>query len=486
DPDGLAYVIHTSGSTGTPKGVMVTHRAVLELSTALAEAVYPAREGVRVSLNAPLVFDGSVKQWIQLLRGHTLHLVPERERALPERMLAWIRASRVEVLDCTPTVLRGLLAAGLSGGAAPEWILCGGEALDAETWGALERLPGTRLCNVYGPTEFTVDATAGWADASPGVPTLGRPLPGTRLYLLDDRLRPVADGEPGEIHLAGERLARGYLGRPDLTAGRFLPDPFGPPGARMYRTGDRARVTAAGLRYLGRADDQVKIRGARVEPGEVAAALRGHPGVRDAVVVARTDARGEVRLAAYLVPASEGAAPVDALRAHLRARLPEHMVPAWFVPLDALPATRNGKLDRDALPEPPLAVEGTDGEYVAPRTPTEEAAAAAWAEVLGVERVGAHDNFFDLGGTSLLMVQLHARLGERFGKGPTIPELFQFRTLADLAGHLDRMREEPEQEPRESYERAGARKSRAAMQRAVRTGAGTRPNLEEDEDEQSG
>ncbi|HEU0076103.1 MAG TPA: AMP-binding protein, partial [Longimicrobiaceae bacterium] len=229
DPDCAAYVIYTSGSTGRPKGVTVSHRAVLDLAAALEAEVYRGLGGpLRVSFNAPPVFDGSVKQWIQLLRGHALHVVPEAARAEPARLLAWMGAHAVDVLDCTPTTLRALLAAGLGspGTHAPRVVLSGGEALDPAAWAALRALPDTRVCNVYGPTEFTVDATAGWTWASP-VPGIGRPLPGTGLRLLDAGLDPVADGEPGEVCLAGERLARGYLARADLTAERFVPDPFG-------------------------------------------------------------------------------------------------------------------------------------------------------------------------------------------------------------------------------------------------------------------
>ncbi len=403
DPDCAAYVIYTSGSTGRPKGVTVTHRAVLDLAAALEAEVYRDFAGpLRVSFNAPPVFDGSVKQWIQLLRGHALHVVPEAARAEPARLLAWMGADAVDVLDCTPTVLRALLAAGLGspGTHAPRLVLSGGEALDAAAWAALRALPATRVCNVYGPTEFTVDATAGWIRAS-RVPGIGRPLPGTELRLLDGGLRPVADGEPGEICLAGERLARGYLGRPDLTAERFVPDPLATrPGRRMYRTGDRARRGADGwLEYLGRGDDQVKIRGVRIEPGEAAAVLREHPGLRDAAVVARADGPGgEPRLAAYTV-AREGAAPAAGeLREWLRARVPAHLVPAAWVALPALPLTPGGKLDRAALPAPPAGAP-PGHPYVAPRTPAEAALAEVWAETLGVERVGVHDNFWELGGT---------------------------------------------------------------------------------------
>ncbi len=486
-PDGLAYVIHTSGSTGAPKGVMVSHRAVLDLSAALEDEVYRGLGGpLRVSLNAPLVFDGSVKQWIQLLRGHALHVVPERERTEPARMLAWLRDSGVEVLDCTPTVLRALLAAGLGepGSHAPSLVLSGGEALDAADWAALRALPATRVCNLYGPAEFTVDATAAWIDGSAS-PTIGRPLAGTALRLLDPAGDPVPDGEEGEVALAGTRLARGYLGRADLTAERFVPDPFaGAPGARLYLTGDLARSLPCGcLEYRGRADDQVQIRGARVEPGEVAAVLREHPAVRDAAVVARPDARGGTRLAAYVVPRQGARGPADALRGWLRARLPEHMVPSAWAVLDALPTTRNGKLDRGALPAP--GEDGAGREWVPPRTPTEEVLAAAWREVLGTERVGAGDNFFDLGGDSLLLVRLHERLAGGAGAGLSVPDLFQLRTLAEMARRVDQLRDGPGEAARDVMDRADARRARTAVQRTARA-SGVRTNFRGTDDEQRG
>ncbi|HEX2093993.1 MAG TPA: amino acid adenylation domain-containing protein, partial [Longimicrobiaceae bacterium] len=334
-PENAAYVIYTSGSTGRPKGVVVQHGSAINLVEALDGAVYRGREGLRVSLNAPLVFDGSVKQWIQLLRGHTLHIVPEADRMSPERLLARVRSAELDVLDCTPTQLKGLLAAGLGDGPhhVPGMILSGGEALDAVTWARLATLPGTQVFNVYGPTEFTVDATAGCVQEHPGWPVIGRPIPDTRVYLLDDGLRPVPFGVAGEICLAGPRVARGYLGDPAKTADRFVPDPFGGAlGARMYRTGDLARFGPDGeIEYLGRDDDQVKVRGVRIELGEIESLLREHPRVA-AAVASVFEADGDAQLVAYFVPRSGADGDSDALggelRDALRARLPEFMVPA--------------------------------------------------------------------------------------------------------------------------------------------------------------
>jgi aryl carrier-like protein len=300
----------------------------------------------------------------------------------------------------------------------------------------LDGVPGCRLVNQYGPTETHVATahelpagSAGWSL----LPPIGRPVPNTRVYVLDRRLGPVPIGVAGDLYIGGGQLARGYLGRPSLTAERFVPSPFGPlPGARLYATGDRARWRSDGeLEFLGRADGQVKIRGFRVEPGEVEAALRQRGEVRDCAVVAREDVPGDRRLVAYVV----GEARPEALRDHLRGRLPEHMLPAAFVRLDRLPLTPSGKLDRRALPAPDFAP--AEDEYVAPRTPLEAELAGLWAEVLGVERVGREHGFFQLGGHSLLMLRLQARIRERMGRQVPVVDLFRHPTVAALAGYLE-------------------------------------------------
>ncbi|HEX7243558.1 MAG TPA: amino acid adenylation domain-containing protein, partial [Longimicrobiaceae bacterium] len=440
-PENAAYVIYTSGSTGRPKGVVVQHGSAVSLVAALDEAVYRGREGLRVSVNAPLVFDGSVKQWLQWLRGHTLHVVPEADRMSPERLLARVRTERLDVLDCTPTQLKGLLAAGLGDGPhhVPAMILSGGEALDAVAWARLAALPDTQVFNVYGPTEFTVDATAALVQEHPDSPVVGRPIPGTRLYVLEDGVRPVPFGVAGEVCLAGPRVARGYLGDPARTAERFVPDPFGGVlGARMYRTGDLARWDEGGeLEFLGRADDQVKVRGVRIELGEIEALLREDPRVAAAVAAVR-EADGEAQLVAYFVPKGDGDTAVlqAELRDGLRARLPEFMVPAMVVPIAEVPLTRSGKTDRRALPDPRELQSKHRAEYVAPASEVEHSIARIWQEVLGVERIGAHDNFFDLGGNSLLVVQAYDRLVEAVGEKLTLVELFQYPTVTLLAGRL--------------------------------------------------
>jgi amino acid adenylation domain-containing protein len=466
-PENLSHVIFTSGSTGRPKGVMIRHSSVVVLLHWLRENVSD-EERAAVLFSTSINFDVSVAEVFGTLAwGGRLVLV---ENALE---LASV-AEPVVHASMVPTAAAELLRAG----AIPPGVRTlnlGGEPLPADLARDLYAL-GTveRVGNLYGPTEDTTYSTYSVVRKGSGQVSVGRPVANTRALVLDPGLEPVPVGVPGELYLAGDGLARGYAARPDLTAERFLPDPFGPAGSRMYRVMDRVRWRPDGeLEYLGRTDFQVKVRGFRIELGEIETALRAHPAVGETVAVVREDAPGDRRIAAYLVPAAGREAPAAGeLRAWLRERVPEYMVPSAFVALEGLPMTPNGKLDRLALPAPGERA-GADGEYVAPRTPTEEEVARAWAATLGVERVGAHDNFFDLGGHSLLLVQLHSRLQERFGE-VSLAELFQHPTLADLARRLDQLREEPaaeEDERRRTLDRAESRRARMARPRPGRPAA---------------
>ncbi|HEY7770154.1 amino acid adenylation domain-containing protein, partial [Longimicrobium sp.] len=483
-PEHLAYVIYTSGSTGRPKGVMVRHGSVVNLFSALQARVYADHPTpLRVGLNAPLVFDGSVKQVVQLLAGHALCLVPDAVRRDPAALAAWLRAERVDVVDATPSLLRPALAAGLGGdGGFPRLVLVGGEAVDDELRERMSRVP-TRFYNVYGPTECTVDVTAREIAAEGPAAAIGAPLPNVAAYVLDPGLHPVPAGVAGELYVGGAGVARGYLNRPGTTAERFVPDPFGDEaGARLYRTGDRVRWVEVrecesaevrkwggdvdsraadstlalshsrtfALEYLGRLDVQVKVRGFRIELGEIEAGLRSHADVRDAVVVARQDAPGETRLVAYVV----GDAPdAQALRTHVSERLPEYMVPAAYVHLPAFPVTTNGKVDRKALPAPEgdaFAVRG----YEEPVGQAEQGVAAIWAELLGAERVGRRDHFFEMGGHSLLAVRAATRVRQALGVEAAPGDLFERPVLADYARGLQ----------------TAARADGAAIERVDRTG----------------
>ncbi|AKJ29410.1 peptide synthetase [Caldimonas brevitalea] len=437
-PDQLAYVIYTSGSTGQPKGVMVEHRSVVNLWWGLEQRIFRDHPACRrVSLNAPIAFDASVQQWVQLLSGRTLVLVPEAVRRDPVALRDFLNEQQVDVFDCTPSQLALMQADGHEVSPVfPRVTLVGGEAIPAALWQSLAARPGQACYNVYGPTECTVDTTCAPITADVSVPHLGRPLANARVVLLDARLAPVPLGVAGEIYIGGAGLARGYLNQSELTAERFVQDPYRP-GQRLYKTGDLARRLPDGrLEYLGRNDFQVKVRGHRIELGEIEAQLRQVPGVREAVVVAREDQPGDQRLVAYY--RADTALSADALKTHTAAVLPSHMVPAAFVQLDRLPMTPNGKLDRKALPAPDDHAFGSRA-YEAPQGEVEQTLARLWCELLGLQRVGRHDHFFELGGHSLLAVQLVSRLRRVLDVELPLADLFEHPQLAALAGHLQRV-----------------------------------------------
>jgi amino acid adenylation domain-containing protein/non-ribosomal peptide synthase protein (TIGR01720 family) len=429
--DGCAYVLYTSGSTGRPKGVAVPHGALANLAashrTGFA-AGFSGERPLRAALTAAFSFDTSLEGPVLMADGHELHLIDDAVRLDPAALVAYVAAHRIDFLDVTPSYARQLLPAGLLTDARhrPAVLMLGGEAIDDALWRELAAAPSTAAYNFYGPTECTIDALS-----CPVVrdrpPTIGTPLGNVRAYVLDGRLHPAPVGVPGELYLAGDQLARGYLNRPGLTAGSFAADPFGPPGSRMYATGDRARLTDAGLvEYLGRVDDQVKVRGFRIEPGEVEAALLAEPGVSEAAVVARAGADGHARLVAYVAPAD---VDVTGLRAGLRGRLPDHLVPSVMMTLDRLPTTSSGKLDRRALPD---ARPGSGGGHVAPRSDVEHTLAGIWARTLGVDRVGVEDNFFALGGDSILGIQIVSR-ARQAGLRLSVSDLFTHQSVAELA-----------------------------------------------------
>ncbi|MFJ7984098.1 amino acid adenylation domain-containing protein [Streptomyces sp. NPDC096351] len=434
--DDLAYVIYTSGSTGRPKGVGLHHAGLANLYRDHERTLYrPVAERlgrrVRALHTASFSFDSSWEQLLWLIAGHELHVLDEYGRRDADAVVGHVREHRIDALDVTPSYGRHLLDAGLlTGDRRPPLFLLGGEAVPPALWAELRDVDGVETVNYYGPTEFTVDAlVARVTDCA--TPVVGRPLDNTRAHVLDAGLRPVPTGVPGELYLAGVQNARGYLGRPALTAERFVADPYGPSGTRMYRTGDVVRRRADGqIDFLGRVDDQVKIRGFRVEPGEVEAAVTALPGVASAAVLVREDTPGVPRLVAYT---TGGADPATVRRA-LAEELPEYMVPAAVVALDVLPVNVNGKLDRAALPVPaPTAAEPTR----APRGPLEERLASVYAEVLGLASVGAEDDFFALGGHSLLATRVVARV-RASGTACTVRDVFEARTVAALAARLAR------------------------------------------------
>ncbi|MGK4580265.1 amino acid adenylation domain-containing protein [Kitasatospora sp. HPMI-4] len=429
-PEHPAYVIYTSGSTGTPKGVLVPHGALANFLAAMADR-FPMGPADRMLAVTTTAFDiHALELYLPLLAGASVVVAGHDEVRDPALLAALLRGSRATIMQATPTLWQALLAEHAEDARGLR-MLVGGEALPAPLAARMREVAG-EVTNLYGPTETTVWSTAERLDPSrPGAPAIGRPVRNTRAYVLDDRLRLTPPGVAGELYLAGEGLARGYLEQPALTAGRFTADPYGPAGSRMYRTGDLARWDADGrLEYLGRTDHQVKLRGFRLELGEVEAVLAAHERVAQAVAVVREDRPGGWgRLVAYVVPAASGTDPAE-LDAYLRRRLPEYMVPSAVVPLEALPTTPNGKLDRAALPAPgPTA--RTPGR--GPGTAHEEVLCGLFAEVLGLEGVGIDDDFFELGGHSLLATRLVARIRAELGAACSIRSLFEAPTVAALA-----------------------------------------------------
>ncbi|MFG3712381.1 amino acid adenylation domain-containing protein, partial [Micromonospora sp. NPDC047730] len=445
DVDNLCYVIYTSGSTGRPKGVAVAHRQVLRLLTVTADDYRFGPHDVWALLHS-YAFDVSVWEiWGCLLHGGRLLVVPRAVIRSPQELLDQLVAHRVTVLSQTPSAFRALVRLAADGDPrvdrlALRVVTFGGEKLEfAELtpWVARRGLDAPRLINMYGITETTVHTTYHRVTADEvggSANPIGAPLSDLTVHLLDADGRPVPVGVPGEIHVGGPGVARGYLGRPELTAQRFVPDPWGPPGSRLYRSGDLARRHADGrLEFIGRIDHQVKIRGYRVELGEIEAALTALPGVRDAVVVLREDNPGDRRLTAYLVAGDD---PMllrpSQLRAALGRTLPEYMIPAAFVPLTRIPLTNNGKLDRAALPAPDRSVAAVERPYVAPRTTVEQQLADIWTATLGLDRVGVQDGFFDLGGDSIRAVALAGALRDAHFD-VEVRDIFERRTVAELA-----------------------------------------------------
>ncbi|MFF7591554.1 amino acid adenylation domain-containing protein [Kitasatospora purpeofusca] len=439
EPDGLAYVIYTSGSTGRPKGVTVTHRGLANYVFCVPAQVGFGVPGSRYLLLQAQATDlGNTVVFASLATGGTLHVLDREAVTDPRAVTRYVSEHDIDFVKVVPSHLAALgTSADLAELLPAKGLVLGGEAASATWVRELLDVAGDRaVFNHYGPTEATIGVVTGRLDADAvagGSVPLGRPVGNTRVYVLDHGLFPVAPGTPGELYVAGAQLARGYIGKAALTSERFVACPFGA-GQRMYRTGDRAKWTTDGrLVFLGRADDQAKIRGYRIEPGEVQAVVAAHPGVAQAAVVIREDVPGNPRLVAYVVPAdpdAEGGPDAEAVRRFVGGRLPEHMVPSAVVVLDSLPLTANGKLNRAALPAPDFA--GEAGRGRAPRNAQEELLCQAFAEVLGLPSVGVDDDFFSLGGNSLMAVSLVERL-RTSGVAVSVPVLFQTPTPARLA-----------------------------------------------------
>ena len=441
-PDHLAYVIYTSGSTGRPKGVMIEHRGLLNYLR-WATGAYPVEEGEGSPVTSPLGFDATITSlYTPLLCGRAVFLVKQGEEL--DGLERLLRQSRWwSLVKLSPAHLS------LLGQSWPEQVPCrvrafiiGGEALPPATVELWQRIaPAVRLINEYGPTETVVGCSIyevpPQATGMTQVP-IGRPIAHTQIHVLDGHGQPVPIGESGEIYIGGAGVARGYLNRPELTAERFVKDPFSPdPDARLYKSEDLGRWCCDGiLEYLGRNDTQVKVRGFRVELGEIEAQLSRHPGVKDAVVMARKDISGEQRLAAYVVAGREvetdGETQLVKLREHLKRALPEYMIPTLWALIGQMPLTHNGKIDREALPEP-KGLPTDAGTYVAPRTQNERVLVDIWKQVLGVDHVGIRDSFLDLGGYSLQAMKVVAKVSQRLAVELSVVDVLQFSTVEQLA-----------------------------------------------------
>ncbi len=456
----LAYVIYTSGSTGKPKGVMVEHRQVSNFFTAMDQVLGP-EPGVWLAVTS-ISFDISVLElfWT-LARGFTIVLQAESGKLATDEddsVAAQIRNHRVTHLQCTPSMARFLISheETLEALRGLRQLMLGGEALPSSLVAQLRKVVSGEIFNLYGPTETTVWSAAYRIARDEAVIPIGRRIANTQIYLLNARLKPVPLGAPGELFIGGAGVTRGYLHRPELTAERFLPDPFRPgPSNRMYRTGDLARYRPDGeLEFLGRIDHQVKILGFRIEPEEIEAVLGQHPDVRAVAVVAREDAEGEKKLVAWIVP-GERPFTIAELRAYAQRRLPAHMVPSAFAIVDALPQTPNRKIDKKALAARPLP-QAASGPAPSVHARVEETVANIFREALQLAEVNTHDNFFDLGANSLVMAQVAIALEEALHQEIPLTDLFKYPTIGALTAHLARSADQ--EAPRRSSGRALSRK----------------------------
>ena len=433
ETEALAYVIYTSGSTGQPKGVEITQRNLSNL-VAWHTRAFALDSSARGTFQASVAFDAAVWEiWPLLTAGGTLYFPDDFTRISPAALRDWLIEHQITISFAPTAVAEELISLRWPNESPLQFLLTGGDTL--------HRYPPTglpfSLINNYGPTECTVVATSGLVQTDrphSGLPPIGLPIDGVRLRILDERLREVPNAVPGEIYIGGDCVGRGYRNRQDLTNQRFIADPFGTKGDRLYRTGDLGRILPNGeIAFLGRLDDQVKIRGNRVELNEINAVLGEHPSVKASIVIVREDFPGDKRLVTYIVPATDRQPNEETLRRVIRHRLPDYMEPSAFVWLDSLPLTSNGKVDREALPLPSIQ----EGELVDPRTPVEEVLADIIMEVLKLDRVSVHDDFFHLGAHSLLGAQIVARVRERFGAELKLLDVFDAPTVAELATRIE-------------------------------------------------
>lgn len=439
DSKRLAYVIFTSGSTGTPKGVEVAHGSLLNLVT-WHQSAFKVIPSDRASCVARVGFDAAVWEiWPYLTAGASLHIPDEEKLKDPEAFQSWLIAQRITIGFVPTPMAERLLALRWPANTQLRMMLTGGDTLHVYPPADLPFL----LVNNYGPTECAVVATSGLVSTNRGdnrLPPIGRPIANTQVYLLDESMREVPAGTPGEIYIGGLGVARGYRNRPELTAERFISNPFDGNATRLFKTGDCAQMLPDGqLAFLGRFDEQIKIRGFRIEPNEIVAALNEHPAVSQSVIVAREISQGDSRLVAYFVPRAGRLATVSELREFLGGRLPAYMVPATYVTLDTIPLTPNGKVDRASLPAPDASNTLGEDVFHAPQTEVEQVVAGILAPLLGLERVDIEANFFALGGHSLLGIQLISRVRDSLGVELSLRTVFEAPSVAELSAEIERL-----------------------------------------------
>jgi len=437
DIDSLAYVIYTSGSTGQPKGVEVTHRNLANLISWHVKA-FGVDSSTRATFQAGVGFDAAVWEiWPYLATGASVYLPDESTRLSADALRDWLISHEITISFVPTAIAEQMIARPWPGDSALRFLLTGADTLHRYP---LPALPFS-FVNNYGPTECTVVATSGTIRAEnfgDGVPSIGQPIDNVRIHILDEQQCEVPRGATGEIYIGGAGVARGYRNRPDLTAERFVPDPFGEEGGRLYRTGDLGRFLANGeIAFLGRRDDQIKIRGYRIELNEINAVLREHPAVQASVVIAREDSPGDKRLVAYLIARAHSQRDEQSVRESIRRRLPDYMEPTTFVWMESLPLTPNGKVDRARLPIPKMEEGDRERAFIAPRTEIEETLAGIITEVLKVPRVSVDDDFFHLGAHSLLGAQIIARVRSTFGTELRLLDVFDAPTVAELSVRIE-------------------------------------------------
>jgi len=432
----LAYVIYTSGSTGIPKGVMVENKSLMNLAHELNQNIYNSTNDKIISLNAQISFDASIQQIVMMLFGNTLNIIPNDLRLDGELLSNYIIENSIEVLDCVPTQLKLLIENNLLKNSTwkPKIILPGGEAIGNELWTQICESKEIKFCNMYGPTECTVDSTICLISDDKVKPSIGRPILNSTHYILDQNINPVPIGVTGELYIGAIVLSRGYLNNASMTAEKFIPDPFSDlNGGRLYKTGDLVRYLADGnIEYLGRVDHQIKLRGYRIELDEIEILLNGHPTINQSVVIVREDSPGIKKIVGYCVPKNGDSLQTVLIRDYLQSKLPGYMIPSQFVEMKKLPLTKSGKINRNALPEPDISKVEVSANYVEPNTENEIILCNAVEEVLGIQKVGVHDNFFELGGDSIIGIQVIAK-AKQAGISISPVQLFQHQTIYKLA-----------------------------------------------------